>query len=132
MLTERDYIMSITVENTVGFNEQLELLYSVVAISADIIFEYINDNESFAIFKNINGDFTEKTVFANNFEELIKDMNIIHNEDMDSFERFCDNVRSGIDKAVFEMRILNETTDEYLWYRVKMRAVRDDEHHFAK
>lgn len=124
--------MNITVENTTGFNEQLELLYSVVAISADIIFEYSNENETFAIFKNINGDFTEKTMFTKDFEVLIKDMDIIHKEDMDTFERFCDNVRSGIDKAVFEMRILNDETDEYLWYRVKMRAIRDEEHHFSK
>lgn len=124
--------MNFTVENTKGFNEQLELLYSVVAISADIIFEYTVENETFAIFKNIDGDFTEKTSFSNDFEVSIKEMGVIHDEDIDSFERFCDNVRNGIDRAIFEIRVLNEELNDYQWYRIKMRSIRDEEHCFSK
>ena len=112
--------------------EDLERLYSVVSISADMIFEYQPDEGVFRFFKRDNMNFTEVMSLNEDFEQFFKENNVIFIDDIDVFERLCDNIRSGIDRANFEMRIRNAGEDEYLWYRIKMRSLYNDEGYFNK
>ncbi len=117
---------------TIDNNMDLERLYSVVAISADMIFEYVPDNEKFRFFKRDRLNFSEVMSLSSDFEQFFKENNIIFVDDIDAFERLCDNIRSGIDRASFEIRFKNAGEDEYYWYRIKMHTLRDDEGHFKK
>ncbi len=113
-------------------SEDLERLYSVVSISADMIFEYLPDEDVFRFFKRNNLDFTEVMSLSSDFEQFFKENSIVFVDDIDAFERLCDNIRSGIDKASFEVRFRNTGEDEFNWYRIKMRSLRDEEGHFTK
>ena len=110
----------------------LERLYSIVSMSADMIFEYIPDDEKFRFFKRENLNFSEVMSLSSDFEQFFKENNIIFVDDIDTFERLCDNIRSGIDRASFEVRFKNSGEDEYYWYRIKMHTIRDEEGHFKK
>lgn len=119
-------------ENNPIMNEDLERLYSVVSISADMIFEYHPDREKFRFYKRNNSDFSEIMSLSSDFEQFFKENNIVFIDDIDAFERLCDNIRSGIDKASFEVRFRNSGEDEYNWYRIKMKALKNDEGRFIK
>ena len=112
--------------------EDLDRLYSVVTISADMIFEYHPESEIFRFFKREGYEFTEIMSFTGDFEQFFKEKNVVFVDDIDTFERLCDNIKSGIDRANFEARIRLNNEDEYNWYRIKMRSFRDEEGHFIK
>lgn len=112
--------------------EDIERLYSVVSISADMIFEYRPGEDTFRLFRREGLNFTEVMSLNGDFEQFFRENNVIFNEDMDTFERLCDNIRSGIDRANFELRIKNLGEDEYFWYRIKMRSWGDADGHFIK
>lgn len=110
----------------------LERLYSVVALSADMIFEYLPNDEIFRFFKRDHLVFSEMMSLNNDFEQFFKENNVVFVDDIDTFERLCDNIRSGIDRANFEIRFRKNTDDEYYWYRIKMHTLRDEDGHFKK
>lgn len=122
--------MLITEKN--NLSEDIERLNSIVSISADYIFEYTADDDCLRVFVNNDGVFLEMPLPNTDIEQYFKDNNLIFIDDIDTFERLCDNVRSGIDRATFEMRFADENKSEYRWYRIKMKAVRNQEHHFIR
>ncbi len=118
--------------NKTNNNMDLDRLYSIVAMSADLIFEYLPEEDIFRLFKRDNLTFLEIMSLNNDFEQFFKENNVVFVDDMDAFERLCDNIRSGIDRANFEIRFRSSADDEYYWYRIKMHAVRNDEGHVVK
>ena len=124
--------MQVTEVKNFEKNIDIERLSSIVALSADMIFEYFPDDEIFRIFRRNNLNFSEMMSLNNDFEQFFKENNIVFVDDIDTFERLCDNIRSGIDRASFEIRFRKTTEDEYYWYRIKMHTHRDEEGHFKK
>ncbi len=106
------------------FNERLHL---VAMISTDIIFEYIVADGCFKLFDRDGENFIERFSTNFDFEQVFRDDFIVYKDDTDAFEQFCDNVKSGNDRAAFEFRMKN-ADGEYVWYRVRMKAVYDEEH----
>ncbi len=107
--------------------DSCERFYSIVSISADYIFEYSLDEKLFTLYKNVSGEFTEIISADSDFEQRIKGSNLVYSDDIDTFAQVCDNVRSGIDRASFEVRFAEFGTDDFNWYRIKMKTVRNDE-----
>lgn len=122
----------ITTENNIlDFCDDCTRFYSLISISADYIFEYSPEGNSFKLFKNTDGDFIEIMSTNSDFEQCCKENNSVFVDDMDAFERLCDNIRSGIDRAPFEIRFA-DSSSEYIWYRIKMKSVLDDQHHVVR
>lgn len=102
-----------------GFNERLHL---IAMISTDIIFEYTASDGSFKLFDRVEEDYVERFSTSFDFEQVFRDEFIVLKDDTDAFEQFCDNVKNGNDRAAFEFRMKN-ADGEYRWYRVRMKAV---------
>ncbi len=119
----------ITTENkSLDFSADCSRFYSIISISADYIFEYSLEDDSFKLFKNTEGDFIEIISTNSDFEQYCKEKNAVFIDDIDTFERMCDNIRSGIDRAAFEIRFADCFAEEYIWYRIKMKTIFDDHH----
>lgn len=115
--------------NNADFSERLHL---IAMISTDIVFEYIAADGLFRLFDKTGESFSERVSTVFDFEQVFKEDFSVYKDDMDTFEQFCDNVKNGIDRAAFEFR-LKDKDGIYRWYRVRMKAVFDDEHeHFVK
>ncbi len=113
-------------------SDDYERFYSIVSISADYIFEYSAEENTFVLYKNIDGDFTEVINVEGDFEQYIKSENFVYHDDYDTYERVCDNIRCGIDRASFELRFAGFGDSEYLWYRIKMKTLYDENGHFIR
>lgn len=107
-----------------GYVQKMDRLDTVVSISANTIFEYSSIDKSLQIFTNEGGRFSEKTVITEDFEQLFKENGCIYEDDTDSFEQLCDNIRSGLDRAAFELRLSDG--GDFRWYRIKMKTIKDD------
>ncbi len=125
------YLLNCVLENMddVGsafhqYVQKINRLDTVVSISANAIFEYSSANKTMAFFTNKNGRFSEKKAISEEFEQVFKENGAVYEDDIDSFEQLCDNIRSGIDRVAFEMRFSFE--GEYRWYRVKMKTIKDE------
>lgn len=105
------------------FNERLHL---VAMISTDIIFEYTASDGIFRLFDKDGEGFSERFSTAFDFEQVLKEDFSVYKDDIDAFEQFCDSVKRGNDRAAFEFRLKN-ADGEYRWYRVRMKAVYDEE-----
>lgn len=111
-------------EAVLKIDGEMDRLNTVAAISANSIFEYSSSEKTFSVFTNINGRFLEKRIFSGDFEQALKESKQIYEDDLETFEHFCDNVCAGIDRTAFELRFLGG--DKYRWYRIKMKTIRDE------
>lgn len=118
-----------TVTDKREFSETLERFNSITSISAEYIFEYESETGVFILYKNTDGRFFEVLSVENDFENYAKNMGMIYPDDNDSFEQVCDNVRSGNDRAAFEIRFTEPGEDDYQWYRLKMKTITDEHNH---
>lgn len=105
------------------FNERLHL---VAMISTDIIFEYTASDGFFRLFDRVGESFSERFSTNGDFEQLLKEDFSVFKDDIDVFEQFCDNVKNGNDRAAFELRF-KSADGEYCWYRVRMKAVYNED-----
>ncbi len=119
-------------EKNYSLSADIERLNSIVSISADYIFEYTVENDCLKVFINREGEFFEMPLPQSDVEQYFKVNNLVFIDDVDAFERLCDNVRSGIDRATFEIRFADDEKQEYQWFRIKMKTHRDAEHHFVR
>ncbi len=124
--------MTTNVERSCDFSEFCDSFYPIISISADFIFDYIPESGVFRLFKNVDGDFYEILSLDTDIEQEFKEKNAVFIDDIDIFERFCDNVRNGIDRADFEIRFADSDKEEYQWYRIRMKTEYDENHCFRR
>lgn len=100
------------------------MMMSVMSISADNIFEYRVSGDCLKAYKNVGGNFVER-LSVNDFEQYFRSGGFVCEDDEDSFEQLCTNIKSGIDKGTFEMRLKGSDDPDYKWYRVSYKTIRD-------
>lgn len=120
--------MVISERKVYSLNEISERFYSIITISADYVFEYVIDKGEFSLYKNSDDEFIGIIETNNDFEQFFKESGYIFADDIDTLERICDNIRSGVDRASFEIRLALSDKDEYQWFKVRMKTIRDDRH----
>ena len=92
------------------------MMLELMAISAGYVFRYTEISGIFELYSNVGGSFVKKLTL-DDFEQFFKKSGGIFEEDTDSFEQLCTNVKSGIDKGIFEMRLMMPGDNDYRWYR---------------
>lgn len=100
------------------------LLFEVMSISADWIMNYSENDKMFKLFKNVGGNFTP-CMETDDFEQFFKSGGMVYEEDEETFDQLCTNIKSGIDKGIFEMRLILPNDNDFRWYRITVKTVRD-------
>ncbi len=100
------------------------MMLELMAISAGYVFRYTEISGIFELYSNVGGSFVKKFTL-DDFEQFFKKSGSIFEEDTDSFEQLCTNIKSGIDKGVFEMRLMMPGDNDYRWYRINVKTIRD-------
>lgn len=100
------------------------MMLEVMSISADLIFRYSDAEDKFDIYRNIGGNFAEQTSITD-FEGYFRANGCVYEEDIETFDQFCTNVKSGIDRGVFELRLMIEPDRTHKWYRITVKTIRD-------
>lgn len=100
-------------------------LTTVASLSADLLFDLDMKTETIVFSKYKNGELFH-TVTYTDFESEIKSQKLIYDDDVDNFERICDNMRLGHQSVIAELRLLDRDTGEYGWYKIQGKSISDD------
>lgn len=105
-------------------SDMVDMMFSVMAISADYIFRYDKAADRLDMYKNVGGNFVNHLSvedFENNFSSDGK----VFDEDEETFAQICNNLKTGIDSGVFELRMKLPDDNDFRWYRFTIKAGRD-------
>lgn len=100
-------------------------LTTTASLSADMLFDFDMKTETVVFSKYRNGQLCS-TITYTDFESEAKAKKLIYEDDLDTFERICDNMRLGHDSVIAELRLLNRDTGDYNWYKIQGRSITDD------
>ena len=113
------------VDNTAKTDSDMNtMMQELMAISAGYIFRYTEADNSFELYHNVGGAFVKELTYCD-FEKEFRNSERVFDEDIDSFEQLCTNIKSGIDKGIFELRLVMPGDNDYRWYRVSVKTIRD-------
>lgn len=111
--------VDVTNEKAPKYSEREKLL-AVVSLSADNMFEYDIENDIFILSVIRNGEWSEIERYTD-FETEWKNSKIVHEDDIELFEKFCDNLKLGNDNCVSEIRLQKED-NTYCWNRLNFKT----------
>lgn len=114
-------------------SDMIDMMFSVMAISADYIFRYDKNQDLLMIYKNIGGSFVN-CLTVDDFENYFNASGYLCEEDEENYGLICNNLKTGVDSGVFEMRMKLPTDPDYRWYRFTIKTDRgtaDSEHRGA-
>ncbi|MCR4779484.1 MAG: EAL domain-containing protein [Ruminiclostridium sp.] len=104
-------------------NDLVDMMFSVMAISADYIFKYDNRTDKLDLYKNVGGTFVN-SFSSVDFEAGFVTENMVYDEDEETFGLICNNLKTGIDSGVFELRMKLPDDTDYRWYRFTIKTGR--------
>ncbi len=104
-------------------SEIVDMMFSVMAISADYIFRYDNRTDKLELYKNVGGTFVN-SFSAVDFETAFISGNMVCDEDEETFGVLCNNLKTGIDSGVFELRLRFPDNTDFRWYRFTIKTGR--------
>ena len=105
-------------------SDMVDMMFSVMAISADYIFRYDKRTDKFDLYKNVGGNFVNN-LSVEDFEAHLTGNGMVYEEDEDTFGQICNNLKTGIDSGVYELRMKLPDDSDYRWYRYTIKAGRD-------
>lgn len=105
-------------------SDMVDMMFSVMAISADYIFRYDNRSDKLELYKNVGGTFVN-SFSSVDFETFFLSSNMVCDEDEETFGVICNNLKTGIDSGVFELRLRLPDDPDYRWYRFTIKTGRD-------
>ncbi|MBO6303336.1 MAG: EAL domain-containing protein [Ruminiclostridium sp.] len=114
-------------------SEMIDMMFSVLAISADYIFRYDKIRDLLMVYKNIGGSFVN-CLTVDDFENYFNASGYLCEEDEENYGLICNNLKTGVDSGVFEMRMKLPSDPDYRWYRFTIKTDRgsaDSEHRGA-
>ena len=112
-------ISGITRENS----DMIDMMFSVMSISADYIFRYSKNDDRLEVFRNTGGSFVS-VLDVNDFEDYFKVGEKVYEEDEETYGLICNNLKTGIDSGVFELRVKLKNDPDYRWYRLTVKTDR--------
>ena len=113
--------------------EMIDMMFSVMAISADYIFRYVPENDHITFYRNISGTF-DHILSVDDFEGYFSSSGYLCDEDEETFGLLCSNLKTGVDNGVFELRLRLPWDSDYRWYRITVktdRGINDGEYRGA-
>jgi len=106
-------------------SDMVDMMFSIMAISADYIFRYYNSTDKLELYRNIGGTFVS-SLSAEDFEVHFLSNGMIYDEDEETFAQICNNLKTGIDSGVFELRMKLPNDTDFRWYRFTVKTGRDN------
>ena len=103
--------------------EMVDMMFSVMAISADYIFRYDKQNDILSVYRNIGGTF-DSCLYVDDFENYFNQSGFVCEEDEETYGLICSNLKTGIDNGVFELRLKLPTDSDFRWYRFTIKTDR--------
>ena len=114
-------------------SEMVDMMFSVMAISADYIFKYSTVGEHLSIYRNISGTF-DIVLSVDDFESYFNSSGFLCDEEEETFGLLCSNLKTGVDNGVFELRLRLPSDSDFRWYRITVktdRGIHDGEYRGA-
>lgn len=102
-------------------NEKMNV---VANLTADMIFEYSIPEDLFRLSVNDGNEFVLRREMYD-FESEFKKEKIICENDIETFERFCDSLRLGQEFPSVELRLYDEDAEDYVWVTIDARTLFD-------
>jgi diguanylate cyclase (GGDEF)-like protein len=104
-------------------SEMVDMMFSVMSISADYIFRYDKNSDLLMVYKNVGGTFVN-SLTVDDFENYFNASGYICDEDEETYGLICNNLKTGIDNGVFELRLKLPLDPDYRWYRFTIKTDR--------
>ena len=114
--------VSETVKHMARHSNKLE---TIATLSADFIFEYVIGEDLAYITEKSGNEFTVTHQILD-FESEFKNKKIISDDDIEAFERFCDELRLGKENINTELRFYSDNLCDYAWFVVNGRTLCND------
>ncbi len=105
-------------------SDMTDMMFSLMAISADYIFRYDKLSDKLDVFKNAGGTFIN-ALSVNDFENYFLSNGCVCDEDEETYGLICNNLKTGIDSGVFELRMKVPSASNMRWYRLTVKTDRD-------
>ncbi|MBQ9484452.1 MAG: EAL domain-containing protein [Ruminiclostridium sp.] len=104
-------------------SEMVDMMFSVMAISADYIFKYDKNTDLLTVYRNTGGTFVN-CLTVDDFENYFAASGYINEEDEETYGLICNNLKTGVDSGVFEIRLKLSLDPDYRWYRFTIKTDR--------
>ncbi len=104
-------------------SDMIDMMFSIMAISADYIFRYDLASDNIELFRNVGGTFVS-AMSVYDFENEFAAKNMIYEDDEETFGVICNNLKTGIDSGVFELRMKFSNDSDFRWYRFTIKTRR--------
>lgn len=99
--------------------------YKLLAEVTDCaLWEYDPVKKSLNQSRKLNGRYADENLVINDYRNTVRGWNLIHKDDRDTFEKYCDSMDNGDDFFEYDLRSIGDN-DEYIWMRFQGRTVRD-------
>ena len=111
-------------------SDMIDMMFAVMAISANYIFRYDKNDDMLTVYKNVGGSFIN-CLTVEDFENYFNASGYLCDEDEENYGLICNNLKTGVDSGVFEMRMKLPSDPDYRWYRFTIKTDRrgsDSEH----
>ncbi|MBR5091520.1 MAG: diguanylate cyclase, partial [Ruminiclostridium sp.] len=103
--------------------EMIDMMFAVMAISANYIFRYDKNSDKLMVYKNVGGTFVN-CLAVEDFETYFNTSGYVCEEDEENYGLICNNLKTGVDSGVFELRMKLPTDPDYRWYRFTIKTDR--------
>lgn len=81
--------------------------------------------------RSLGGKYEDENLDIPDYRNTIRGWNMVHPEDTEIFEAYCDSMDNGDESYSYEYRTLTDD-DTYMWQRYEGNTIRDDEGHIVK
>lgn len=103
--------------------DMVDMLFSVMSVSANYIFRYDKTKDLLMVYRNVGSSFVN-CLTVDDFENWFNASGYLCDEDEENYGLICNNLKTGVDSGVFEMRMKLPTDPDYRWYRFTIKTER--------
>jgi len=100
--------------------------FKIAEVMKCAIWEYNIKTHTMHMVRKLDGKYSDHDHDIENYRDRMKKWGIIHPDDMDIFESYCDSMDNGEDDFTYDIRQITDG-DEYVWLRYFGKSLRDDD-----
>lgn len=101
------------------------ILFPIIAeLSTNSIFEYRISENILTTYSRVGNEYVLNEIYKD-IEAYIKKHDIIHQDDYETFECLCQNIKSGEDIILSELRLKKEHSSDYEWNKIHGKTIFD-------
>lgn len=100
--------------------------FKIAEVMKCAIWEYNIKTHTMHMVRKLDGKYSDQDHDIENYRDRMKKWGIIHPDDMDIFESYCDSMDNGEDDFTYDIRQITDG-DEYVWLRYFGKSLINDD-----